>query len=169
VSAHLATAAREGTPIQRVVFVGTAGAYDTQTYPLHVVRRVRRAVFTDGGAARGDAYFPAPAQAHAPPESGAKTLDSPLRAAADVLACVCPPSITLAAGLAEAFARYGALENLELAGLARACAETRVPWEAFLGVSNAVGATSHEEWKQHHAAASLAAQRALFEAYDSSS
>ncbi len=145
---------KEQRLVTRVSFVGTAGAYDTVRFPLLSAHRVAVAVFTDAAAASGLSYFPAEASPHG------RTSVSPLSQAAEPgLVCVCPPSVTRDATFATSLARLGSFENLELAGIAEACAEDGVPWEAYLGVSNAVGPSSHEEWKASHAEASLAAQR----------
>ena len=48
--------------------------------------------------------------------------------------------------------------HMQLAAVAAACAVNSVPWHGFLGVSNAVGPSAHEEWKASHEQASVAAQ-----------
>ena len=155
VASALASAHSHGRPFTRVAFVGTAGAYDLSAFPLLSAWTLRRAVFTDGGAARGESYFPFPGGAPGESRSAQPygSDDGPI--------CVCPPSVTSSAALASALSKFGALENLEVAGLAHACGVAGVPWEAHLGVSNVVGEDSHAQWKAHHAAASAAAQQAF--------
>lgn len=48
-------------------------------------------------------------------------------------------------------------ENLEIFGIANACALQNVPFAAALGVSNKVGSTGREEWRSHHKPAAQAA------------
>lgn len=43
-----------------------------------------------------------------------------------------------------------AVENLEAFGVANACALQNVPFACVVGVSNRVGATGRDEWRQHH-------------------
>ena len=50
-----------------------------------------------------------------------------------------------------------ALENLEVFGVANACALHSVPFAAVLGVSNRVGSTGRDEWRAHHKTAAHAA------------
>jgi len=140
--------------VAQVLFVGTAGAYDGQACPLLSAWGVSSARFTDGAAALGCSYFPATKDASPFEEWVAESVESEKRR----VICVCPPSITRDETTAVALAKFGELENLEIAAVATACAVTKVPWQAFLGVSNAVGPNAHEEWKAYHAEASRAAQ-----------
>ena len=53
-------------------------------------------------------------------------------------------------------------ENLELYGLARACARFQMPWTSYLGISNKIGHAAHEEWKRFHIEASCISQHLFF-------
>lgn len=149
----LQNALQAGRPFSHVSFVGTAGVYDLARFPLLSAHQVSRAVFTDGAAALGLSYFPAE------PSPSGRSFVSPFHLSGEEWTCVCPPSITRDARLATALASLGEFENLELAGVAEACAQKGVPWDAFLGVSNAVGPSAHDEWKASHEASSVAAQK----------
>jgi nucleoside phosphorylase len=46
------------------------------------------------------------------------------------------------------------VENMELFGLAKVASDHKIPWEAYLGITNHIGARAHQEWKQSHAAVS---------------
>jgi hypothetical protein len=141
-----------GISLQKVCFVGTAGAYDTSVHPLLSAFCSTQACFTDGCAAQEQSYFPGE-------ESQRKgqwfdSLDTPQRE----VSVVCPPSITLQNQVAKALATLGQLENLEVAAVASVCKEQgSVPWVCYLGVSNEVGSKAHEQWRAYHEKASQAA------------
>lgn len=40
------------------------------------------------------------------------------------------------------------VENMELFGLAKVSDDHKIPWEAYLGISNFIGARAHQEWKE---------------------
>jgi nucleoside phosphorylase len=50
-----------------------------------------------------------------------------------------------------------AVENLEGFGIANACALQNVPFACVVGISNRVGSTGRDEWRQHHKNAAQAA------------
>lgn len=154
-------------PVERVIFIGTAGAYDTGLHPVGQTVFAMRALAIDGATLLGASYIPgttdvAPYDAF---ESLGHGDEPPLEGLARVT-CACPPSITKDPALARRFAHHAAVENLELAGVAAAC-HAGPTWCAFLGVSNAVGPRAHEEWQAHHEAASVAACRAAASFLDS--
>jgi futalosine hydrolase len=140
-----------------VVFVGTAGGYPGRRWPLGSAAGARRLLLLSSAVARGEAYFPRPMPTVTLPD---RRLAAALRGAADLPAAdvVCPLGITTAPPPAQRGAR---LENLEAFAVARAAAAAAVPFAAVLGVSNAVGAGAHQEWREHGAAAAAAASEAV--------
>ncbi|MEY3901766.1 MAG: hypothetical protein RL189_1072, partial [Pseudomonadota bacterium] len=155
-SGFLASAsATSGLP-RLVCFVATAGAYDPQT-PLNSAHLVDTALWSDGDLLSGRAYLPQVAGAESINSDFAKTLqnkDSTKKA-------ISTPAITLHDELCTSLSKCAELENLEVYGVALACALHSVPWIASLGVSNSVGAQAHAEWKKNHRSASLAAQQLI--------
>jgi nucleoside phosphorylase len=135
---------------REVWFLGTAGAFDLGTHPLLSVVRPRAAVVLDACTMRSESYVPMPTPrlASAADESWG-TVGSPL-------------GITRSDALATEYGDLAQAENLEAYAVARAAAEANLPWQMFLGISNAVGEGSHAQWATHHLGASLAAQKAAY-------
>jgi hypothetical protein len=74
----------------------------------------------------------------------------------------CPAAITRSAALGRRIvqATGAVLENLEAFSVARATATAagpRIQFAAVLGIANRVGPNGHQEWREHHRAASWAA------------
>jgi nucleoside phosphorylase len=163
-----------------VVFVGTAGAYDLSRFPLHSVVITDSVWFTDAGAIAKKSYFPSQSSQSAEywhgdffPELKKKVFAEEAELKKLHLArvnrysisesvprvnCVCVPSISADAALSKKLAVLGEVENLELAGVAAACALHAVPWCAVLGIANEVGPEGHAQWTAENAKASIVAQ-----------
>jgi len=143
-----------------VIFVGTAGVFghaaprfalrsaaiagDTCLVDVAVLRGVaeRPSVFLDRFAMDGALSTRLSAPTPASPRARVATTSA----------------ITVDDALAGELAAAGFdLENLELAGVAAACAAARVPCASVLGVSNTVGARGRAEWRAEHEAAERAA------------
>ncbi|MEN9810457.1 MAG: hypothetical protein RLZZ488_2024 [Pseudomonadota bacterium] len=155
-SGLLASASASSTLPRLVCFVATAGAYDPQT-PLNSAHLVDSALWSDGDLLSGRAYLPKVEGAESIHSDFAQTLqncDAKKKA-------ISTPAITLHDELCTALSKYAELENLEVYGVALACALHTVPWIASLGVSNSVGAQAHAEWKINHRIASRAAQQLI--------
>lgn len=136
---------------ERVLFVGTCGAYDARLAPGELIA-ASEAIATSLDERAGRAYRPAPERVRWP-----STWPLPLPAHAVVV----PPAITVTADGARALAEVGAAEHLELTGVLAACAAAGVPAAAALAVANRVGPGAHAEWLTNHAAVSRALVAAL--------
>ena len=130
-------------PVQRVLFCGTAGAFDGNLL-LCSAHVAVSCLFLDGFLLEQRGYLPGFSVSEVVP--------------VDCLSC---SSITTDQSIVPVLQNWGKFENLELAGVAEACSLHGVSWAAYLGVSNHVGLHAHEQWKRHHQEASCAAQRLL--------
>ncbi len=146
---------------QRVLFIGTCGAYD-ERLAIGDILAVSAALavsldeledraFRPGiERTRWEATWPLPFPAHT---------------------VAVPPAITKTREGSETLARVAAAEHLEVTGIFAACHQAGVPVAAALAVANCVGPRAHAEWQAHHAAASAglveALRRILFEAVSS--
>jgi nucleoside phosphorylase len=151
---------------QRLIFVGTAGAYPAGRGTLAVggVAVARELILTSTAALRGDGYLP---QIQPVREEGSASLRAALLAAAPpgtpAVTVACPLAITSTAALARKITRAGgaALENLEVFAVARAARAAALPFAAVLGVANDVGPAAHQQWRANHLTASRAACRVV--------
>jgi nucleoside phosphorylase len=139
---------------ERVLFVGTCGAYDGRLQLGDLVAAVE-AIATSVEEREGRAYRPEPERVRWP---ATWRLPFPGQAVA------VPPAITRTEEGARALAAVAAAEHLELTGVFAACHAAGVPVAALLGVANRVGPGAHAEWRAHHARVSAALIRALAEA-----
>jgi nucleoside phosphorylase len=154
----------------RVIFVGTAGAYPRgrATAALGTVAIAGELSLVSTAALRGDGYLPEPLATRAPtagPLGAALAACGPGRQAIPILGVACPIAVTRSATLGRhlAHASGAALENLEAFAVARAAAAAGVEdVAAVLGIANRVGPRGHQEWRAHHAAASRAACRVIW-------
>jgi len=135
---------------KRVLFVGSAGCRKNAAALLSFVSATESKL-ADLALAENQAYLPAAATLN---YAADKTF-------ADRLLSISPKPISAAvysaAGIsrgaecAEKLSRFAdaSFENLELFGVAAACAEHGIPWNAFCCVTNSLGPGSHEEWKSN--------------------
>ncbi len=143
---------------QRVLFIGTCGAYDerltigdflavSEARALSLDELEDRAFRPGIERTRWEATWALPFPAH--------------------LVAV-PPAITKTREGCETLAKIAAAEHLEVTGVFAACHQAGIPVAAALAVANRVGPAAHAEWQIHHAAASAglveALRRSLFEA-----
>ena len=156
VAAALATARllAEVRP-DRVLFVGTCGAYDGRLAPGALVAAAE-AVATSVEEVLGGAYRPGIERARFAAGWALPARFTPVAVAVT-------PAITATADGAAALARVAAVEHLELTGVFAACAEADVPAAAALAVANRAGPDAHAEWKARHAEVSRALVAALRE------
>ena len=136
---------------ERVLFVGTCGAYDARLAPGELIA---------AGTAIASSLDERAARAYRPPLERVEwpcTWSVPLPHHAVVV----PPAITVTEEGARALAELGAAEHLELTGVFAACAAAGVPAAAALAVANRVGPSAHAEWRSRHAAVSRALVEAL--------
>lgn len=126
---------------ERVLFVGTCGAYDARL-AVGDVLAATEAIATSLDELEGRAYRP---EIERTRWTAGWTLPLPGHAVA------VPPAITLTADGARRLASLAAAEHLELTGVFAACAEAGVPAAAALAVANRVGPDANAEWRAHHA------------------
>lgn len=143
-----------------IYFVATAGSYSKNT-PINTAHLVKSALWGDGDLAQGRAYLPTVKKF----DSKIATRISECVEQKEAMRVLSTPGITLDTELARVLGDSADLENLEIFGVAQVAHAFGIPWAACLGVSNQVGPLAHEEWKQHHASASLAAQELLVHAF----
>jgi len=154
----------------RVIFLGTAGAYPRgrATAAIGTVAVASELHLVSTAALRGDGYLPEPLATRAATSAAlGATLAAcgPGRRPVPLLGVACPIAITRSATLGRhlAHATGAALENLEAFSVARAAAAAGVDGvAAVLGIANRVGPRGHQEWRAHHAAASRAACRLVW-------
>jgi purine-nucleoside phosphorylase len=136
---------------QRVLFVGTCGAYDARlAVGDHLCASEAVAVSLD--ELEGRAYRP---EIERTRWSAGWTLPLP----AFVVAV--PPAITRTVEGARRLSGVAAAEHLELTGVFAACAEAGVPAAAALAVANRVGPEANVEWRANHASVSRSLVAAL--------
>ncbi len=136
---------------ERVLFVGTCGAYDARLAPGDLVSAAE-AVAVSIEEREGRAYRPEVERTRFP---ATWALPFP-----PVVVAV-PPAITVAEEGARLLAAVAAAEHLELTGVLAACAAAGIPAGAALAVANRVGPGAHAEWKANHARVSRALVDAL--------
>jgi len=154
----------------RVIFIGTAGAYPRgrATAPIGIAAIAGEISLVSTAALRGDGYLPEPLVTRAPtsgPLPAQLAACGPARRPVPILDVACPIAITRSATLGRhlAHASGAALENLEAFAVARAAGAAGIDdLAAVLGISNRVGPRGHQEWRAHHAAASRAACRVVW-------
>lgn len=136
---------------ERVLFVGTCGAYDERLAPGDLLA-ASEAIATSLDERAGRAYRPAMERRRWP-----ATWTLPLPA----YAVAVPPAITLTEDGARALGEVAAAEHLELTGVLAACDAAGVLAAAALAVANRVGPGAHAEWSARHAAVSRTLVEAL--------
>ena len=125
---------------ERVLFVGTCGAYDARlAIGDHVSAAEAAATSLDEVEGRASRPEREPVRWRAGWE---------LPFPAHVVAVT--PGVTLSAAGARALGRVAAAEHLELAGVFAACSAAGVPAAAALAVANRVGPGARAEWKANH-------------------
>jgi purine-nucleoside phosphorylase len=126
---------------ERVLFVGTCGAYDARLAVGDLVSAAA-AVATSLDELEGRAYRPEGETVRWP---AGWALPFPAHEVA------VPPAITRTEAGARALAALAPAEHLELAGVFAACARAGVPAAAALAVANRAGPEAHAEWRRNHA------------------
>jgi len=139
---------------QRVLFLGTCGAYDSRLKIGDLIG-AGSAIATSLEELEGRAYRPAPVRTR-----WESTWPLPLPSSAVAV----PPAITSTAEGAQLLGTVAVAEHLELTGVFAACAAAGVPVAAALAVANRVGPEAHAQWEANHARVS----RELVEALRSS-
>jgi purine-nucleoside phosphorylase len=126
---------------ERVLFLGTCGAYDARLAP-GMLLAASEVVAASLDEVEGRAYRPAIERTRWSPGWALPLPPLPVAAV---------PAITRTDAGAAALARVAAAEHLELSGVFEACHAAGVPAAAALAVANRVGPRAHEEWKANHA------------------
>lgn len=125
---------------ERVVFVGSCGAYD-ERIPLGSFVSAGQVTASSLGEVRKETYRP-----EIEPTRWTATVTLPFTPCVVVV----PPAITRSAEGARELAAQGSIEHLELGGVFEACRQAEVPCGAALVVVNAVGPEAHTQWRAHH-------------------
>ena len=151
---------------QLICFVGTAGANQScfgEPVSLPFADCVSEVGWYDPAVAAGKSYIPGVMQQGTILRGGKfGDFQSNTRDVASAHSCVSCYGISTRP---TEFASYsGWYENLELYGVARAAAQFGISWRAFLGISNWIGASAHQEWHTYHESASACAQRLCYAA-----
>ena len=152
----------------RVIFVGTAGAYPRgrATAAIRTVAVASELHLVSTAALRGDGYLPEPVVTRAATSAAlGAALVGRGPPSAPLLGVACPIAVTRSATLGRqiAHATNAALENLEAFAVARAAVAAGIDAvTAVLGIANRVGPRGHQEWRAHHKAASHAACRLVW-------
>ena len=137
----------------RVLLVGTCGSYPGGP-PIGTAVMARRVGLSYGVAAMGLGYVPrAPASVNCAPD----LLTQTSLLVADVLTA---GAVTTDTTLAERLSDGWGVEHLEAFGVAFACAQAGIEFNAILGVANEVGPNAHVQWLSHREAAQQAARQA---------
>jgi len=126
---------------ERVLFVGTCGAYDER---LAIGDRISatEAIATSLDELEGRAYRP---EIERTRWASGWSLPLPGHAVA------VPPAITRTVEGARRLATIAAVEHLEVTGVFAACVAAGVPAAAALAVANRVGPDANAEWRANHA------------------
>jgi len=147
-----------------VVMLGTCGVYPgLGQYRPHDVMVPSRAHVLCHAALAGRAAYPEPmtTSLECHPLMGAALQQSHPRAFRAAVAS--PVALTVDDALAASVhpSTGWEAENLELFGLASACAASEVPFSAALGVTNIIGSTGRHDWAQFQRDAVTAAANAV--------
>jgi nucleoside phosphorylase len=138
---------------ERVLFVGTCGAYDGRLAIGDAVSAAE-AIAVSQDETAGRAYRP---EIERRRWAASWTLPLPAHAVA------VPPAITSTPEGARALGAVAAAEHLELTGVFAACHAAGVPVAAALAVANRVGPDANAEWRANHARVSRALIERLVE------
>jgi len=140
-----------------VVLVGTAGVYEGASPRIGEAIVARRVHLVDPVEVEGRSAMPDPMSrvidCNPMLAVGLAAGKTPAHDVANTLAVTTDDTL----GARVALATQCDLENLEAFGIADACALQSVPFACVLGVSNRVGSTGREEWREHHKNAGIAA------------
>lgn len=137
----------------RVVFIGTCGAYDSRLGIGDLIT-VSRVLVTSLDEQEGRAYRPGPERT---------AWDAVPLPGLPAHTVAIPPAITQTQAGAQRLAAIAPAEHLELSGVFAACEQAGIPASAALAVANRVGPDAHPEWSANHAACSQALVKALRE------
>ncbi|HYD42985.1 MAG TPA: phosphorylase [Anaeromyxobacter sp.] len=136
---------------ERVLFVGTCGAYD-ERLGVGAHLSAAEAVAVSSEELAGRAYRPEVERTRWPATSSLPLPAFPVAV---------PPAITVAVESARALAAIAPVEHLELTGVFAACHAAAVPVAGALAVANRVGPGAHAEWRANHERVSRALVEAL--------
>lgn len=135
----------------RVLFVGTCGAYD-ERLPLGSCLSATQALAVSLEELDGQAYRPSSETTTWPAGWSLPFPGHPVAV---------PPAITTSPAGARLLAALAPAEHLELTGVFAACHAAAIPVAAALVVVNRVGPGAHAEWQANHAQGSRTLVAAL--------
>lgn len=135
---------REFPSIQRVIFVGTCGAYKNSKLRVLDLCQAHEHALVGAASVLGTSYFPEPMRSSFKVEEALNT-SLPRVRAATVL------EITRNTELAEKIAAqsYAEIEHMEIYAVAYAAQLQKIPCSGFFAIANTVGDSSHEEWLEN--------------------
>jgi purine-nucleoside phosphorylase len=125
---------------ERVLFVGTCGAYD-ERLEIGAHLSAAEAVAVSGEELAGRAYRPEVERTRWPATWALPLPPFPVAV---------PPAITVDVESARRLAALAPAEHLELTGVFAACHAAGVPVAGALAVANRVGPGAHAEWRANH-------------------
>jgi len=152
-AAHAATILARIQP-ERVLMIGTCGMYPGRSFTIGEAVMARRVGLSYGVAAMGLGYVP---RAPEPVDCAADMLEKVQLAIADVLTT---GAVTTDTVLAGRLSDHWHVEHLEAFGVALACEQAGIPFNAILGIANDVGPHAHMQWLSHREEAQNAARQA---------
>ena len=145
------------TQPDRVLMIGTCGVYPGRSYTIGQAIMAKRVGLSYGVAAMGLGYVP---RAPEPIECAQDLVESTTLASADVLTT---GAVTTDMVLAGRLSDHWAVEHLEVFGVAFACRQAGIPFNAILGIANDVGPNAHAQWLSHRDEAQNAAREAALQ------
>lgn len=155
IAAAAAAALIERLRPDRVVLIGTAGAYPPLGPTIGTAIAAEEVGLSYGVAAMGLGYVPRPPAPVKCAEDMLRRLELPRHKVLTTGAITTDP--TLADRLSDGYT----VEHLEAFGVAIACQQAGVPFVAVLGIANRVCPEAHSQWLTHRDAAQEAARQAV--------
>jgi len=133
--------------VEGIIFCGTAGVYNEQDgLGIGDICSCCETILTDAAAEAGLSHFATP------------LIKGPIQSSFQLQlelseACVMTLlTLTLSEEIAGTIGSRvkGAVENMELFGIARVCDDLKIPWNAVLGITNQVGSKGNKQWTENH-------------------
>ena len=142
---------------ERVLMIGTCGVYPTRSFAIGEAIMANRVGLSYGVAAMGLGYVP---RAPEPVLCATDLFERTNLPTADVLTT---GAVTTDMVLAGRLSDDWSVEYLEVFGVAYACMQAGIPFNAILGIANDVGPNAHAQWLSHRDEAQNAAREAARE------
>lgn len=152
----LAQILSENQDIDNVVFTGTAGAYPDSGYKIGDIVNAIEHKLIGIGSIDDQSYFPKAIQTTFSFRDQFNRIFPTVRSGSVF-------EITKSDHLARRISEYYSVdvEHMELFSVAKICDKFAVQFNCVMGISNMVGANSHQEWVDNHYSVSMNTQKAL--------